>query len=459
MCSLLTVKELPSEEHARVLTFAELQDIKRTVVAGMTPQQLAHSLSNHTDIDVTRDQSGLVKIASYKVTPMTDILHDRMHICTPLGFAIARSRVKRHSLRLLSYVLQKLGMPRVRTVPMPLRMSGLDYVPLGPELTLFGTGPLTDEATVRYLMDDDALGTATVAMVRNLFDRGDDARASLERVFKFIGGSCVVVAACVLGAKNPRRRLVSEFRRAGGARTDLGGPLSGPAYDAEASLGSDPATDEFEPLNIPRSRRGSMMGAFTDPGAADEDPNDLMGGGVNNDNNNGGGGTSSSSSDSGDSGEGASTGGHSAANVKVSSDKINDDEESDSEEQHSHHTYALTRADVELGEYLEAIGLSIIAVPDDIFDRAGLGIFNTGDGNLLVADPGLAELIRGHSAFKGSVKLQVPPEGSDEHTAREWFRHVRSHSMVIRRPDPSTTARFAKGTWGEVGGRTPGRGG
>jgi len=38
-------------------------------------------------------------------------------------------------------------------------------------LAFIGVGPTTDEAAVRYLLENDAFGTTRVAVVRDLFDR------------------------------------------------------------------------------------------------------------------------------------------------------------------------------------------------------------------------------------------------------------------------------------------------
>ena len=62
----------------------------------------------------------------------------------------------------------------------------------------------TDEASVRYLLQENAFGTRRVAVVRDIFDR-DMKRRHLDSVVKIVDRDCVLALDSILGADNLRR--------------------------------------------------------------------------------------------------------------------------------------------------------------------------------------------------------------------------------------------------------------
>jgi hypothetical protein len=69
---------------------------------------------------------------------------------------------------------------------------------------------------VRTLLRADVFGGATVAVVRDLFDR-NPARPSLSSVLSFLNQDIALVSGVVSGKENLRRRLVTEYQKGSSA--------------------------------------------------------------------------------------------------------------------------------------------------------------------------------------------------------------------------------------------------
>eukprot|EP01125_Pyxidicula_operculata_P002080 TRINITY_DN12030_c0_g1_i1.p1 TRINITY_DN12030_c0_g1~~TRINITY_DN12030_c0_g1_i1.p1 ORF type:complete len:612 (+),score=114.36 TRINITY_DN12030_c0_g1_i1:40-1875(+) len=109
-------------------------------------------------------------------------------------------------------VQQAVSLPVAGTIPHPMKHNSLDLVLVDSEFCFVGAGPQTDEASVRFALENDAFGTKRVALVRDLFDRNYEDRGTLSKVLKVVGKSAVVLES-VLGSSNLKRRLVCEYVR------------------------------------------------------------------------------------------------------------------------------------------------------------------------------------------------------------------------------------------------------
>jgi len=204
------------EDQQSSITERELTDFKRHVIAGMSAEQMAFAACNAITIRVRRKRHGDLSATSYTIIPLSDILAERVQIFTPTGVVFTGAADKRYKVEVLTFLFRYLGFRVRASVPHPLRMSGGDYIPAG-DLCFFGTGLHTDEAALRWIMENGLIGHKRVVVVRDMFDRSDE-RAVLDSWFKMIDSNVILVLDSVLGERNVRRRIVDEWLHVGRGR-------------------------------------------------------------------------------------------------------------------------------------------------------------------------------------------------------------------------------------------------
>jgi len=204
------VRQLNCVTDDESITAQEVDDFKRSVIKGMTPEQLGHAATHVITFRLVRAIDNSLLVASYQMQPMLDLLNSRLQICTPKGVVMVGKMDIRSKTHILEYTFHALGLETILTLPDPLRMSGGDYIPAGPHLAFMGVGVGTDEASVRYMLERNVFGTQRVAVVRDLFDRSL-SRKHLDSVFKIIDNAVVVVLESICGISNINRRLVNEY--------------------------------------------------------------------------------------------------------------------------------------------------------------------------------------------------------------------------------------------------------
>jgi len=192
----------------------DIVNFKRTVIAGMTAEQKAFAAYHKLSFKLSRLEDGQIVAKSYEIQPLLDVLDLRLQICTLKGAILVGREDKDFQSNLLKFVLEKLGLKVLKRLPDPLRMSGGDFILASEDLCFVGAGIATDEASARFLMQKDLIGTRRVAVVRDLFDR-NIKRKHLDSVFKIIGSNCVIALETILGEDNLHRRLVDEYTRVG----------------------------------------------------------------------------------------------------------------------------------------------------------------------------------------------------------------------------------------------------
>eukprot|EP01101_Sappina_pedata_P000186 TRINITY_DN1018_c0_g2_i1.p1 TRINITY_DN1018_c0_g2~~TRINITY_DN1018_c0_g2_i1.p1 ORF type:complete len:613 (+),score=220.92 TRINITY_DN1018_c0_g2_i1:103-1941(+) len=195
------------------ITYDEIQHHRKTVAENMSHEQLSYGITHKITLKLGRSADGSVSTKSYGVEPVLDLLTRRYQIVTPKGVVLVGAEHYKHSTNILKFCFKKLGLPIILSLPDPLRMCGSDYIPAGINLSFIGTGVKTNEASVRYLLQKDALGTSRVAMVRDIFQRSPDH--CLDRIMKIISSKCILISQEVIGKDNINRRLVTEYVRRG----------------------------------------------------------------------------------------------------------------------------------------------------------------------------------------------------------------------------------------------------
>jgi hypothetical protein len=88
--------------------------------------------------------------------------------------------------------------------------------------------------------------------------------------------------------------------------------------------------------------------------------------------------------------------------------------------------YVMSRMSVEFGAYLADEGYGVVLVPDELHHETGLGVYNFGLGDLIVADARMAALLEAADAFKGTV--EVHPEWTPS-----MFAWMCETTLVFRR--------------------------
>eukprot|EP00007_Cunea_sp_BSH-02190019_P009740 CAMPEP_0174244868 /NCGR_PEP_ID=MMETSP0417-20130205/36863_1 /TAXON_ID=242541 /ORGANISM="Mayorella sp, Strain BSH-02190019" /LENGTH=875 /DNA_ID=CAMNT_0015324601 /DNA_START=83 /DNA_END=2710 /DNA_ORIENTATION=+ len=195
------------------LTEEELDDFRERMVDGMTEAQLVQALTHQLRLRIgRRPSSGKLEVRSFEVSPLASLLELRLAIVTRECAVIGGKHTSPLHHRLMYLMLECLGLRRIVSLPPPLRLHGGDFIPAGPDLIFHGTGRVTDEASVRYMLGKHVFDVPRAAMVRDLFDR-DPTRPCLDSVMKLLTCDTIALLRSVVGEDNPRRRLVTEFVR------------------------------------------------------------------------------------------------------------------------------------------------------------------------------------------------------------------------------------------------------
>ncbi|KNC83559.1 hypothetical protein SARC_04206 [Sphaeroforma arctica JP610] len=266
------------------VTQKEILSYKKVILQGMNMHQLGYAGANHIALNLKRAIDGRLECDKYYVEPLSDLLNERLQICTPKGVVLTTTVVDSHKEKILRHVFERLGLPIIANLPQPLQMNGKDYVPAGADLCFMGVGLGTNESSVRYLMKKEVFGTARVAVVRDIFDRSPE-RGYLDQVMKIVDAKSVLILDSIIGENNLNRRLVNEY-----------------VYC------------------------------------------------------------------------------------------------------NSRNRYVLSRMNMELSAYIRDVGMNVVRLPESIYNTHGLGVFNFGEGQLLVNNAEIADILEGSAHFSGTVK-------------------------------------------------------
>jgi len=126
------------------------------------------------------------------------------------GLIVSETDLSKRETVLLQFLLEEKGIGLIAKVPGPIRFSNSDFIPYSKSLSFFGVGLNTEQASVRWMLKKDVLGSVIVAMVRDLFDRSPH-RMHLRDVIQFVDPKTVLVQSSILGKENLNRRLVTEY--------------------------------------------------------------------------------------------------------------------------------------------------------------------------------------------------------------------------------------------------------
>lgn len=112
---------------------------------------------------------------------------------------------------MLQFLLEEKGIGLIAKVPGPIRFSNSDFIPYSKSLSFFGVGLNTEQASVRWMLKKDVLGSVIVAMVRDLFDRSPH-RMHLRDVIQFVDPKTVLVQSSILGKENLNRFFLKKLQ-------------------------------------------------------------------------------------------------------------------------------------------------------------------------------------------------------------------------------------------------------
>lgn len=205
-------KENDSEE--RQAEFYVSDEYKRHVIAEMGVQQLVDIIFTNPTVTVSPSQRDTGFTASYQFDPLSNIVFVRdQQITTKKGIVMARLRSPQRAreVDIMQFCFNKMGLNVVGKVPSPGFLEGGDFFPVGDDLCLIGIGPRSDWNAAKYLLENDLLGTDTVAIVKDEFDQKQE-RMHLDTVFNILGNDCCLMLDEMIGEESPTRRLVDEYK-------------------------------------------------------------------------------------------------------------------------------------------------------------------------------------------------------------------------------------------------------
>ncbi|KAH3742461.1 Arginine deiminase [Pelomyxa schiedti] len=188
---------------------------KRQVLEGMAPSQLAAIVLTRPTVVVEPSFRDTGVTATYTFKPLTNITFTRdQQITTCSGIVMGRlmSEQRMAEVDIMEFCLRKLGFHISGRVPPPGHLEGGDFFPAGNELCFIGIGLRSDMHAVKYLLDQNLLGTRSVAVVEDRFEQ-HQYRMHLDCVFNIIGPKLCVMLEDMIGETSTTKRLVHEYSR------------------------------------------------------------------------------------------------------------------------------------------------------------------------------------------------------------------------------------------------------
>jgi len=152
------VSQIESEPTAssEPISLEEIATFKKNLVHKLSSAQRMNAVANSVTLKLVK-RDGVLSVESYDISPLTGLSQDSSQLLSSKGVVYARAEGNRHRVRVWKQCLSKLGYPTLGSLPSPLQACGRDVVLASSELSLIGSGRMTDEGAIRYLMDKDIL--------------------------------------------------------------------------------------------------------------------------------------------------------------------------------------------------------------------------------------------------------------------------------------------------------------
>lgn len=201
----------PKEDEAEEFYVSDVY--KRQVIEEMGTQQLVDIIFTNPTVTVSPSPRDTGFVASYKFDPLSNIIFVRdQQITTRKGIVMARLRSpqRQREVDILEFCFKKLGLDVIGRVALPGHLEGGDFFPAGEKLAFIGIGPRSDWNAVKYLLEEDLIGTEIVAVVKDEYEKKQD-RMHLDTVFNIISSKCCLMLDEMMGSESPTKRLVDEY--------------------------------------------------------------------------------------------------------------------------------------------------------------------------------------------------------------------------------------------------------
>ncbi|KAJ9449482.1 Arginine deiminase [Diplonema papillatum] len=189
---------------------------KQDVVGGLDVRDLVDVIVTQPTVFLAKSGNNTpLKSTGYRFEPLSNLIFTRdQMIVTAKGVILANlnSAQRAPEVQVVQFCLEKLGLEIIGHIEAPGTLEGGDFFPAGPDLCFIGMGIRTNDAAIKHMLKKDMFGTERVAVVADLFDR-NQARMHLDCVANIASDKCFVVRESILGRFNPKRRLVTEWRK------------------------------------------------------------------------------------------------------------------------------------------------------------------------------------------------------------------------------------------------------
>eukprot|EP00996_Jenningsia_fusiforme_P000861 NODE_1782_length_1409_cov_43.466912_g1611_i0.p1 GENE.NODE_1782_length_1409_cov_43.466912_g1611_i0~~NODE_1782_length_1409_cov_43.466912_g1611_i0.p1 ORF type:complete len:431 (-),score=46.30 NODE_1782_length_1409_cov_43.466912_g1611_i0:63-1355(-) len=190
---------------------------KEQVLRAMSTDQLIDIVQTMPTVTIEPSSRDTGWTATYAFLPLTNLVYARdQQITTSKGIVMCRPQApqREREVDILQFCLQKLKLNVVGRIPAPGFLEGGDFFPAGRHLCLVGVGLRSNFEAVQYLMNEDLLGTTSVAVVRDTEQTQD--RMHLDTVFNIVSEDCVLMYENMMGPSSQTARYVDEWSRPSG---------------------------------------------------------------------------------------------------------------------------------------------------------------------------------------------------------------------------------------------------
>ncbi|KAG9395399.1 Arginine deiminase [Carpediemonas membranifera] len=193
---------------------------KRSVIESMCVEQVIDTIMLCPRITLKKaDRNTALIMTKVQCRPLGNMVFTRdQQVTTPKGIVMGNlnSPQRRDEVDVMEFAFKKLGLNVLGRLHDPLHLEGGDFIPAIPGLCMVGVGLRSNVEAVLHMARQGWLGpaqgeanTCRVAIVKDLFDRGQD-RMHLDCTSNVTSDRTMVMCESIIGDVD-RRRLVDEW--------------------------------------------------------------------------------------------------------------------------------------------------------------------------------------------------------------------------------------------------------
>ena len=183
-------------------------------LSNLSKENLIDLLMLNPEVTISVDSSSTgFSCTSIPVSPLANLLFTRdQQIVTSKGLVMGSFSTPQRSseTKMMKVIWSQLRVPVIGSIHPPWCLEGGDFIPLGKDLAIFGTGIRTSNHAVYQLMKEDLIGTNRVVIVEDRYDNSQE-RSHLDTYFAALDEKVAVIVDAIARDAPSYLRIAHEY--------------------------------------------------------------------------------------------------------------------------------------------------------------------------------------------------------------------------------------------------------